>query len=63
VPENKDASEEKHNVERFSDGKEQIEYIADLLLELTEMARTRRLYTLTGLLELAHREAALRSRD
>ena len=42
---------------------EQIEYIADLIAELKEMARTNRLATLAGILELAHAEAQLRAKD
>lgn len=43
--------------------KDQLEYMADLLRELAEMARDQRLVTLTGILELAHAEARLRSKD
>lgn len=42
---------------------EQIEYIADLIAELKEMARANRLTTLAGILELAHAEAQLRAKD
>lgn len=63
VPEEEDMPNGKHSVDRSSDGKEQIEYIADLILELTEMARARKLHTLAGILDLAYKEANLRSRD
>jgi hypothetical protein len=63
VPEEEDTPNGKHKFERTSDGKEQIEYIADLILELTEMARAGKLHTLAGILELAYKEASLRSRD
>lgn len=43
--------------------KEQIEYIAALLLELKEMARNNRLTTLAGILEVAHTEACMRAKD
>ncbi|MGE0024987.1 MAG: hypothetical protein AB7S70_15295 [Hyphomicrobium sp.] len=43
--------------------KDQIEYIADLVLELKEMARRYKLLTLEGILDVAYKEARLRSRD
>ena len=43
--------------------KEQLEYIADLVLQLKGMARSQRLTTLAGILDVAHSEARLRSRD
>ncbi|HRN89183.1 hypothetical protein [Hyphomicrobium sp.] len=43
--------------------KEQLEYIADLILQLKDMARSQRLTTLAGILDVAHSEARLRSRD
>jgi hypothetical protein len=49
--------------ERVRASRDQIEYIADLLLELKEMARSQRLSTLAGLLQLAHTEARLRAKD
>lgn len=42
---------------------DQIEYMADLILELRDMARNNRLETLAGLLELANAEARLRAKD
>ncbi|WP_139247972.1 hypothetical protein [Hyphomicrobium sp. CS1GBMeth3] len=42
---------------------EQIEYIADLLLELKEIAHSNHLSTLAGILELAHAEARIRAKD
>jgi hypothetical protein len=38
-----------------------LEYLADLALELKAMAEQQHLPTLTGLLDLAHREALLQS--
>jgi hypothetical protein len=43
--------------------RDQLEYMADLLLELKEMARNYNLSTLEGILDLARAEARLRSRD
>lgn len=43
--------------------RDQLEYIADLILELKEMAREQRLTTLAGILDVAYAEARLRSRD
>jgi hypothetical protein len=63
VPEEEDPPNGKHSFDKSSNNKEQIEYIADLILELTEMARARKLCTLAGILELAYKEANLRSRD
>ena len=40
----------------------QLEYVADLILELKGMALAQRLTTLAGILDLAHAEAQLRSR-
>lgn len=45
------------------DKREQLQYISDLLLELTKMAGACRQPTLEGLLDLAHTEAELRSKD
>lgn len=53
----------KKEPERVRASRDQIEYIADLLLELKEMARSQRLSTLAGLLQLAHTEARLRAKD
>lgn len=41
----------------------QIEYMADLIIELRDMARNHRLETLAGLLDLANTEARLRAKD
>jgi hypothetical protein len=41
----------------------QIEYMADLIIELRDMARNNRLETLAGLLDLASTEARLRAKD
>jgi hypothetical protein len=43
--------------------RDQLEYMADLIVELCAMAHSQRLTTLAGLLELAHAEARLRVRD
>lgn len=43
--------------------KDQLEYVADLLLEMRDMARRHKLATLTGILDLAHTEARLRAKD
>jgi len=43
--------------------RDQIEYIADLVHELKEMARRYELITLEGILEVAHKDARLRTRD
>jgi len=45
------------------DKREKLQYISDLLLELTKMAGACRQPTLEGLLDLAHTEAELRSKD
>lgn len=45
------------------DPRDHIEYIADLLLELKEMALSHRLSTLAGILDLAYAEARLRAKD
>ncbi|MCC7250920.1 hypothetical protein [Hyphomicrobium sp.] len=42
---------------------DQIEYIADLVLELRELARKYNLSTLAGILDLAHAEARQRAKD
>jgi hypothetical protein len=42
---------------------DQIEYMADLIAELKEMANNHKLATLAGILELAHAEAQLRAKD
>lgn len=42
---------------------DEIEYIADLLRELKEMARSKNLQTLAGIIDLAHAEARLRAKD
>ena len=41
----------------------QIEYMADLIIELRDMARNYRLETLAGLLDLANTEARWRGRE
>ena len=41
----------------------QLEYMAEMIRELQTMAHSRRLKTLAQILELAHSEATLRSRD
>lgn len=41
---------------------EQIGYVADMILELKQIAEAARLDTLAGLLDLAHSEAQLRMR-
>jgi hypothetical protein len=43
--------------------KDQLEYMADLLSELSEMARRNKLTTLEGILDLAYAEARLRAAD
>lgn len=43
--------------------RDQIEYMADLLLELKHIARRNKLSTLEGILDLAHAEAQLRAKD
>lgn len=57
-------SEESSN-DRYSTPKtrDQVEYMADLILELRDMARNSGLETLAGLLELANAEARLRAKD
>ncbi|HYD16217.1 MAG TPA: hypothetical protein VEA77_07445 [Hyphomicrobium sp.] len=42
---------------------DQLEYMADLLAELGEIARSQKLTTLAGLLDLAHAEARLRAKE
>ncbi len=42
---------------------DQIEYIADLVLELKDMAHRYGLSTLEGILDVAYTEARLRARD
>ena len=46
-----------------SELKDQIEYIADLLLELRDMARQNDLTTLAGILDLARTEARRRAKE
>lgn len=46
-----------------SHSSDQLEYIADLIQELEDLARSQKLTTLAGILDLAHAEARLRSRD
>jgi C4-type Zn-finger protein len=60
---NNDAQDTAISPELVKSKKEQLEYIADLLLELKEMARGYNLSTLEGILDLARTEARLRSRD
>jgi hypothetical protein len=43
--------------------RDQVEYMADLIAELKEMARNHKLTTLAGILELAQVEAKLRAKD
>lgn len=43
--------------------RDRLEYIADLILELKDMARDQRLSTLAGILDVAYAEARLRCRD
>lgn len=43
--------------------RDQLEYMADLILELKEMARSQNLTMLAGILDLAYAEARLKSRD
>lgn len=43
--------------------RDQLEYMADLLLELRDMAHSNNLVTLEGILDLARAEARLRARD
>ena len=43
--------------------KDQLEYMADLLLELKEMARENKLPTLEGILDIARAEANLQARE
>ncbi len=42
---------------------DQLEYMADMLVELKEMARKRNLETLVAILDMAHAEACLRAKD
>lgn len=41
---------------------DQVAYLADMILELTQLAKASRLATLAGILELAHAEARLQAR-
>jgi hypothetical protein len=43
--------------------RDQLEYMADLLLELKEMARENNLSTLEGILDIARTEANLQARE
>lgn len=43
--------------------RDQLEYIADLVLELKGLAHSQHLTTLAGILDLAHAEAQQRLRD
>jgi len=43
--------------------RDQLEYMADMILELRQMARDRKLETLAGILDLAYAEARVRARD
>lgn len=43
--------------------RDQLEYMADLLLELREMARENKLSTLEGILDIARTEATLQARE
>jgi hypothetical protein len=45
------------------ESRDQLEYMADLIVELRTMAQKQHLTTLVGLLELANREARLRAKD
>jgi hypothetical protein len=42
---------------------DQLEYMADMIRELGQMARDQKLETLAGILDLAHAETRLRARD
>ncbi len=42
---------------------DQLEYMADLLLQLKEMARENNLSTLEGILDIARTEATLQARE
>jgi hypothetical protein len=42
---------------------DRLEYMADMILELREMARGSKLETLAGILDLAYTETCLRARD
>jgi hypothetical protein len=41
---------------------DQLEYMADMLVELKEMARKHKLETLVAILDMAHAEACLRAK-
>jgi hypothetical protein len=53
----------KQDVANTESRRDQVEYMADLISELKEMAHNHKLTTLAGILELAHAEARLRARD
>lgn len=42
---------------------DQLEYMADMLIEMREMARKSNLKTLVAILDMAHAEACLRAKD
>ncbi len=59
----KDTQENAISLEHTKNKREKLQYISDLLRELTKMAGACRQPTLEGLLDLAHTEAELRSKD
>jgi hypothetical protein len=60
---NNQGAKSQHAGEITASRSDQIEYMADLLAELREMAIGHNLSTLAGILDLAHAEAQLRAKD
>ncbi len=61
--ENEDSQAKREAIPVARVSKDQLEYMADLLLELTEMARSNNLATLAGIIELASMEARMRAKE